>query len=204
MNGNTQAIVLVGPPACGKGEVRKYLSGIGFREIEVSSVIKARIANDPDLKAEAERLMSNGELLPDETINFLIGKHLDMIPMCTPLVIDGSCRSANQTEFLRVELLRHGYEIIFIIFEASYEICKDRVATRVEEMIEAGIPVRPDDTVKVHEGRYRIYEEAIDHVEALLLRKGSHVHFVDASQNKEAVREAVMSHVQVPTFSSGK
>ena len=187
----TQAVVLIGPAAVGKGEVLKRFRGIAHC-IEVKALILQRMNEDPNFQAEVEELISLGQLLDDSVINKMVADAIDKVPHFHLLAIDGAGRSLVQVEFLREHLLKLGYDPNFVIFsmddkEEFYLLCESRLKVRMAEIMPG--EQRTDD--KAHRYRFDLYMDSIDHIEAFLLRKKSTVHFIDPSGSKEEIFTAI-------------
>lgn len=204
----TEARILIGPPAVGKGEVlRKLQTTASVHSIEVKALLLAKMASDPDFKKTAEDEMASGGLVSDGIVNQLLEEALSKTRPFGTVVIDGSCRTLAQTKFLRWFLLKNHFEPTFVIFSISeddegaggklYELCRSRVQNRVSESRVGD--ERPDDRLEIHRHRFDVYASQIDHIEAYLLRKGCHIHFVDPRGTKEEVFSRVFINMRAYT-----
>ena len=216
-----EALILIGPPAVGKGALLERFSSTHFTT-EMSNLIKASIAADPAFAATVNEIISDGGLIPDDMINPLMGDWLMKVPAFHPIMVDGSCRTRAQTEFMVDQLLTWNFEAVFLVFECPnddasysklYKLCNDRRANRVEEYRRAGKKPRPDDDPVTHKRRFDEYVSQIDHIISLIAHNdaahvdrargtvkalpGFHLYFIDASASKDAVLTQVSLHTGV-------
>src|SRR5205814_9231201 len=70
-------IVLVGPPASGKGTQAKILvERLGIPQISTGDMLRAARTAGTTLGKEAEKFMTAGKLVPDEVVIGLVGERL--------------------------------------------------------------------------------------------------------------------------------
>ena len=70
-------IVLLGPPASGKGTQAKFLrERYGVPKISTGDMLRAAKAAGNELGREAEKYMSAGKLVPDEVVIGLVDERL--------------------------------------------------------------------------------------------------------------------------------
>jgi adenylate kinase len=94
-------IVLVGPPASGKGTQAKILvDRIGVPQISTGDMLRAALAAGTPLGREANQYMSAGKLVPDEVVIGLVRERLSATDTKKGFVLDGFPRTVPQAEAL--------------------------------------------------------------------------------------------------------
>jgi adenylate kinase family enzyme len=183
-----EAHLFLGPPAVGKGYIRSRVAEqYGLTEIEVKALIKRAMSRDSAFHDHAMDLIGRGILIEDHYINEFLGKELDIVNQLRELVIDGSSRNRLQAEFVRTALLKRGFQPVVMVFEASYDVCRDHLDARIMETISRGEVVRADDEYDTHRERYDLYVEQVDHVLAYFGKCGTKIVYIDASKSKDEV-----------------
>jgi adenylate kinase len=94
-------IVLVGPPASGKGTQAKILlERLGVPQISTGDMLRAAKAAGTPLGLEAQKFMSAGKLVPDEVVIGLVGERLRLDDAKNGFILDGFPRTEPQSEAL--------------------------------------------------------------------------------------------------------
>lgn len=94
-------IVLVGPPASGKGTQAKVLvERLGVPQISTGDMLRAARAAGTPLGKEAEKFMTAGKLVPDEVVIGLVGERLKEPDAQKGFILDGFPRTEPQSEAL--------------------------------------------------------------------------------------------------------
>lgn len=222
----TEALIVLGPPGVGKSVVRKRFAST-HECIEMSDLIKNKMNSDSKYRAEVVEIIANGGLVPDEMINPLMEERLNKVKSFHPIMVDGSCRSKDQTVFMHDQMVRRNFEPVFLVFECPnddsnysklYKLCSGRLEDRIRETREAGQKPRSEDNPVTHKNRFAEYVASIDHIIAYIahndqahvdkprdyLRSGpqkffrdSHLYFIDASASKDEVLSQVSFHTGV-------
>jgi adenylate kinase len=97
----TLRLVLVGPPASGKGTQADVLvAKFGIPKISTGDMLRAARAAGTALGKEAESYMNSGRLVPDEVVIGLVGERLKQPDVATGFVLDGFPRTVPQAEAL--------------------------------------------------------------------------------------------------------
>ena len=92
-------IILLGPPAAGKGTQAVNLSEkYDIPAISTGEMIRAEIAKGSDLGKKAAELINGGKLLPDEIINDMIKARIEEDDCKNGFILDGFPRTVNQAE----------------------------------------------------------------------------------------------------------
>ncbi|MHA3770295.1 adenylate kinase family protein [Verrucomicrobiota bacterium sgz303538] len=124
-------IVLLGPPASGKGTQAELISAkFGIPTTSPGAILREERKAGTALGLEAERYTSKGRLIPDELIAGLINSWLE--DHDGEFVFDGVPRSLGQAEALETVLNERNRPLdVVIALEADLETLKSRVASRV-------------------------------------------------------------------------
>jgi len=94
-------IVLVGPPASGKGTQAKVLvERLGVPQVSTGDMLRAARAAGTELGKEAEKFMTAGKLVPDEVVIGLVGERLREPDAQKGFILDGFPRTEPQSEAL--------------------------------------------------------------------------------------------------------
>lgn len=94
-------IVLVGPPASGKGTQAKILlERLRVPQISTGDMLRAARAAGTPLGKEAEKFMTAGKLVPDEVVIGLVGERLRQDDAKGGFILDGFPRTVPQSEAL--------------------------------------------------------------------------------------------------------
>lgn len=125
-------IVLLGPPASGKGtQGRKLAAALGLGYLSTGALLREQVENATPLGKLAEPILARGEYLPDDLMCRILGDWLVKQP--GGWVLDGFPRSLPQAEFLDAWLLSNGRQLDpAILLEVPYEVLVSRIRKRVE------------------------------------------------------------------------
>ncbi len=94
-------IVLVGPPASGKGTQAKILvERLGVPQISTGDMLRAARAAGTPLGIEAEKFMTAGKLVPDDVVIGLVGERLKLPDAEKGFILDGFPRTVPQADAL--------------------------------------------------------------------------------------------------------
>ncbi len=124
-------IVLLGPPASGKGtQAQKIKARFGLETASPGAMLREELRRQTALGIEAERLTRNGFMVPDATVIELVRRWLSEHPR--KFVFDGFPRTLVQAEALEktVSQKRSALDIVFF-FDVSDETIFERVMNRV-------------------------------------------------------------------------
>ena len=100
-------LVLLGPPASGKGTQADVLSArFGVPKISTGDMLRAARAAGTALGREAERYLNEGKLVPDEVVVGLVDERLEAPDAKKGFILDGFPRTVAQAEALTALLGR--------------------------------------------------------------------------------------------------
>jgi adenylate kinase len=107
----TGPIILLGPPAAGKGTQAKLIaSTYGIPQISTGDILRANVAEGTELGRKAKAVMDRGELVPDELVEGMVAARLEDADCCRGFILDGFPRTVPQAEWLdeHLEKMREG------------------------------------------------------------------------------------------------
>jgi adenylate kinase len=191
-------IVLVGPPASGKGTQAKILvERLGVPQISTGDMLRAARAAGTTLGKEAEQYMSAGKLVPDEVVIGLVRERLQADDSRRGFILDGFPRTVPQADALDAALSGMGRQLDAVIsVDVPSEALVERLTARrqcrqcgkiynvlvdppsLEGVCDAcggEVYQRDDDTVETVTNRLEVYERQtaplIEYYEAKSLLK---------------------------------
>jgi adenylate kinase len=101
---NTQTtgpIILLGPPAAGKGTQAKLIAETyGIPQISTGDILRSNVARKTELGMKAKAIMERGELVPDELVEGMVADRLQEADCCRGFILDGFPRTVPQAEWL--------------------------------------------------------------------------------------------------------
>lgn len=209
-------IVLLGPPASGKGtQGRTVASRLGLNYLSTGALLREAIENRSDLGLAAEPILARGGYLPDALMEPILGEWLERHDEKRGWVLDGFPRSLGQAQYLDAWLSARGKKLdLAIALVAPYQDLVSRIRSRVEcpdcrwsgktdELREDGLcPVcggpataRQDDDEDNFKNRHAEYTAytlpAIDYY-----REAGNLFSVSAIDSREAISTSILTHIE--------
>jgi adenylate kinase len=125
-------VVLLGSPGAGKGTQAPVLARhLGVPVLASGDLLRAAVANGTPLGREADRFMSRGQLVPDETIVRVFLDRLEQEDARAGAILDGFPRTRVQAEALDAALAEAGRRVDRTIFiDVPTEDLVKRMANR--------------------------------------------------------------------------
>src|SRR4051794_8140864 len=125
-------IVLLGSPGAGKGTQAPVLaSQLGVPVLASGDLLRTAVAKGTPLGREADRYMSRGQLVPDQTIVRVFLDRLDQPDATVGAILDGFPRTRVQAKALDVALGETGRRVDRTIFiDVPTEDLVERMANR--------------------------------------------------------------------------
>jgi adenylate kinase len=94
-------VIFVGSPGAGKGtQAAKLAEHLGVPRISTGDMLREAIADGTPLGQQAEPLMGQGNLVPDELLIALVRERIDRADCARGFVLDGFPRTVRQAEGL--------------------------------------------------------------------------------------------------------
>lgn len=125
-------IVLLGPPASGKGtQGRRLAESLGLGYLSTGALLREQVENGTSLGKEAQPILARGEYLPDQLMFPILADWLGQ--QTGGWVLDGFPRSVPQAEFLDRALAENGLKLdAAVALEAPFDVLFSRIKSRVE------------------------------------------------------------------------
>jgi adenylate kinase len=127
-------IVLLGPPASGKGTLGRFLSAelrLGY--LSTGALLRENIEQKTPLGLAAEPILARGAYLPDDLMCQILADWLSKKDQAAGWVLDGFPRSLDQAKFLDHELSSQNQALhCAVALEAPFEELLQRIQNRVE------------------------------------------------------------------------
>jgi len=138
---NKLNIVLFGPPGAGKGTQSEFLiKQHGLVHLSTGDLLRAEIQANSPLGQQAQALMSEGLLVPDEIVIGMISNKLDANNTAKGFIFDGFPRTKAQAEALDKLLESRGESITAML---ALEVPTDELVKRL--LGRGATSGRPDD-----------------------------------------------------------
>jgi adenylate kinase len=120
--------VIMGVQGCGKGTQAKMLKEyLDLIHISVGDIFRWNIQSRTKLGAKVKRLIANGELVPDETVEEVVRRRLDEHDWNSGFILDGFPRNRRQAEFFL-----ESYDIdAVILIDVPDEVVIERILSRL-------------------------------------------------------------------------
>jgi adenylate kinase len=127
-------IVLLGPPASGKGtQGRAIATRLGLNYLSTGALLREAIENRSELGLAAEPILARGGYLPDELMEPILGEWLETHDQKNGWVLDGFPRSLGQAKYLDTWLAARDEKLdLAIALVADYVELVSRIRSRVE------------------------------------------------------------------------
>ncbi len=133
--------LLFGPPGAGKGTHATVLAQrYNLKHISTGALLRAEIAAGTPLGKQAEALIADGRLVPDEVVEAMIENAFDTIKDVDGFLLDGFPRTIPQAEALDSLLQRRGEKLTGVI---SLMIPDEEIYRRIQGR--AQVDGRADD-----------------------------------------------------------
>jgi len=125
-------IVLLGPPASGKGtQGRRLAESLGLGYLSTGALLRENVENHTTLGQQAKPILDRGEYLPDELMCPILADWLSR--QTGGWVLDGFPRSLPQAVFLDAWLGKNGLKLDAAV---SLEVPFDQLLVRIHDRVE--------------------------------------------------------------------
>ena len=178
--------MLLGPPGSGKGTQGKRLAvARHLVHLSTGELLRAEVAADTELGREVSHLMSQGQLVPDDTIVELMLPAMVSASAAGGYILDGFPRSVEQAKMADRLVAEAGCapEAVLLL-DVPRELLLARMLRR------ANLEGRADDTPAVIAHRLRVYDESTAPLRDYFAAQGL-LHVIDAAGDPDDVARAV-------------
>jgi adenylate kinase len=207
--------LIMGIQGCGKGTQAKLLcSAYDFIHISIGDIFRWHIANHTKLAAKVNRIISKGQMVPDELVHKVVADRLSWHDWNFGFVLDGFPRNFTQVEFLM-----ENYNLNAVIhMEAPDSLVTERILARracsqcgldynlighrpkiegVCDVCGGNLVVRSDDHEEAIKHRIQDYHAKTEPMIQFFKRMGI-LHTVDATLTVEKVNLAITKTLGLP------
>ena len=125
-------IVLLGPPASGKGtQAARLREALGLPHVASGDLFRENLKNETELGLKAKVYMDRGELVPDDVTIAMVMERLSRPDCARGALLDGFPRTIAQAEALDQALAERGLKISLVPYIAvPDEVLIERVSGR--------------------------------------------------------------------------
>ena len=125
-------IVLLGPPASGKGtQAAQLRQALNLPHVASGDLFRENIKNETDLGLTAKAYIDRGELVPDDVTIGMVMERLSRPDCARGALLDGFPHTIAQAEALDQELAARGHQIGVVTYiTVPEEILVERVSGR--------------------------------------------------------------------------
>ncbi|RYD66299.1 MAG: adenylate kinase [Verrucomicrobiaceae bacterium] len=171
-------IILLGPPASGKGTQAKILvERYGVPSISTGDLLRAEVAAETEIGLAIAEAMARGDLIDDETVSRLLEARLDQPDAEGGFLLDGYPRTVPQAIRLNHLLGKRGWKIDYTLdLDVCFDSLVHRMNRRVQTMIAQGQTPRSDDNVESLTARYAQFEANKSKVASFYRHQGDEIH----------------------------
>lgn len=147
-------IIIFGPPGTGKGTMaQKLAQEYGLRHISTGDIIRKNQQEKTKIGQLADKIVNDGNLLPDDIVNEMIKQELIDDTKSTGFIFDGFPRTAGQAKMLDQFLNSRGTPVTTVIhLNTPKWVVIERIVKRGET---SG---RKDDTREAFPTRWNAYQ----------------------------------------------
>ena len=128
------ALCLMGPPGSGKGTQAVRLSkAFGIDHLSTGDLLRQEIKTGSDLGRQAEQLINEGQLVPDDIVNEMIHQRLEaLVSQGSGFLLDGYPRTVDQLDYLLRTVEGLGTRISgFFFLDATADRLIERLMARM-------------------------------------------------------------------------
>jgi adenylate kinase len=116
MTRDQQYILLLGPPASGKGtQAARLRDALGLAHVASGDLFRENLKNDTQLGKRARAYMDRGELVPDDITIAMVMNRLARDDCARGAILDGFPRTMPQAEALDAALGARGHSVTIVL-----------------------------------------------------------------------------------------
>ena len=109
-------LVLLGPPGAGKGtQAERLIADFGLPYYSTGNILREAVESKTEMGRQAEPLMNEGKLVPDELVAGIIDERLDTGEADDGFLLDGFPRTIRQAEMLESNLDGRGRSLTAVL-----------------------------------------------------------------------------------------
>ncbi len=125
-------IILLGPPASGKGtQAARLREALGLPHVASGDLFRENLKNETELGLKAKVYMDRGDLVPDDVTTAMVMERLSRADCASGALLDGFPRTIAQAEALDEALSAHRHQVSMVLYiTAPDEVLIERVSGR--------------------------------------------------------------------------
>lgn len=152
-------LILLGPPAAGKGtQAKRLMERHSIPQLSTGDMLRAAVSSATPVGLKAKTVMESGGLVSDEIVVNIIAERIEQEDARNGFILDGFPRTVAQAEALDRMLVAKGKKLDAVIeLVVDQVILVDRVVKRAQEAKARGETVRKDDDPDVFRIRLAAY-----------------------------------------------
>ncbi len=173
-------LILLGPPGAGKGtQSARLVSEYGVPQLSTGDMLRAAVMAQTAIGKQAQAIMAEGRLVPDEVVIGLIGDRIAEADAARGFILDGFPRTVAQATALQGLLAtRHLHLDAVIELGVDEAALVQRMEARVAETRARGGQVREDDNTTAFRQRLATFRQQTAPVSEFY-RDAGELHVVD-------------------------
>lgn len=185
-------LVLLGPPASGKGTQAKALvNQLGLTHLSAGELLRQEIGKQTPLGLSVKDAVDNGRLVPDDVVVQLMAQRMAEPDCAQGVLFDGFPRTLHQAQALDGLLNAQGTPLTLVIeLQADEAVLVGRMQQRIDEALAQGQPPRKDDNLQALQQRLRIYRNETLLAIPYYQQQGKH-ESVDGVQTPDLVGQSI-------------
>ena len=167
-------LILLGPPAAGKGTQALHLvAKYGIVPLSTGEMLRAAGKAGTPVGRETREIMARGGLVPDDIVVGIVAQRLAAPDARKGFILDGFPRTVPQAVALDRILATRGLALDAVIeLRVDEDALIRRIESRVAEMKQRGEALREDDNPEVLRKRLAAYHQQTAPLVAYYRRKG--------------------------------
>jgi adenylate kinase len=179
--------IIFGPPGSGKGtQAARLEQEMHLHHLSTGDVLRHEVARGSELGQEVGRIMSAGDLVPDDLIVDVVRARLPEAEEGAGALLDGFPRTQKQAAALDSMLRDEGHRVDFIVaLEVPEQVLVDRLLHRAQ------LEGRTDDNRETIAERMREYHRLTEAVLDHYRKQGVPIHAVDGTGAPDEVFERI-------------
>jgi adenylate kinase len=123
MSGMTRRILVLGPPAGGKGtQAERLAAELRVPHFATGDMLRQEVAEGSDLGRRARAFMNTGELVPDKIVVAMVVDRISRSDAADGWVVDGFPRNVHQAQEFDDELGAQGVALVIALAVAPADI----------------------------------------------------------------------------------
>ena len=187
-------IIIFGAPGSGKGTQSAHIKEhYNLNHISTGDLLRAEIRKGTPLGKKVEGLISEGHLVPDETIVSIMEGHIKDPGEYAGIIFDGFPRTVAQAEALDTMLRTHGESVTLLL---ELQVSEEELISRILER--GKVSGRADDNEESARERLKVYHSETEPVRSFYSKQGKYVAVEgegSIDEITERIIKAIDSHV---------